>query len=167
LFHPATLEDETLLAETSVKRQRRSGPGGQHRNKVETAIFLTHEPTGVSASASERRSQEENRKVAIRRLRISLAIEVRTEQQAAEAPSELWKQRCAEGRIVINPDHRDFAKLLAEGLDVLAAVGWDVSQAAATLQTTATQLIKLAKLEPRAFELLNTRRAELGLHKLL
>ncbi|MFN5707736.1 MAG: peptide chain release factor family protein, partial [Planctomycetota bacterium] len=61
--HPASLPEEKLLADCDVVRTRRGGPGGQHRNKVETAVVITHRPSGVSAEANERRSQAENRKV--------------------------------------------------------------------------------------------------------
>ena len=58
--HPAALSPEELLHQCRARRTRRSGPGGQHRNKVETAGVLTHAPTGVQAEANERRSQAEN-----------------------------------------------------------------------------------------------------------
>ncbi len=75
--HPAALPSEKLLAECDVKFVRRSGPGGQHRNKVSTGVVLVHRPTGVKAEAAERRSQAENRAVALFRLRVNLALEIR------------------------------------------------------------------------------------------
>ena len=82
-----------LLAECDTKRQKRSGPGGQHRNKVETAVILTHRPTQIQGQASEQRSQEQNRRVALFRLRLNLALQFLCEVTNT-IPSELWQQRC-------------------------------------------------------------------------
>lgn len=65
-------DDDALLAECRVETFRAGGPGGQHQNKAESAVRLTHEPTGVSVTARESRSQHRNRKTAIARLRTAL-----------------------------------------------------------------------------------------------
>ena len=72
--HPAAIPEEELLKQCEIGFGRTSGPGGQHRNKVETAVYITHLPTGTEASASERRKQFENRVMAIKRLREAIRI---------------------------------------------------------------------------------------------
>ena len=62
---------------------RSSGPGGQHVNKVSTAVTLTHSPSGISVTVQDSRSQSVNRKLA--RERLLDAIEsAREEQRMAE-----------------------------------------------------------------------------------
>jgi hypothetical protein len=112
--HPATAIAEQLLAECEVRRLRRSGPGGQHRNKVETAISLHHLPTGVRAEASERRSQAQNQSVALFRLRMNLALEFRRACGPDYVPSPLWQSRCGGGVLKLSASHDDFPSLLAE-----------------------------------------------------
>lgn len=58
-FHPNEVRWETMRA---------SGPGGQHVNRTESAIRVTHIATGLQASAMEERSQHRNRKLALARL---------------------------------------------------------------------------------------------------
>jgi hypothetical protein len=156
-----------LLKACDTARGRSGGPGGQHRNKVETLVTLTHRPTGIQAHAGERRSQLENKQVALRRLRLALAVGVREGVPAGEIGSALWRSRRANGKIVCNPDHHDYPALLAEALDVLAACAWDTRKAALRLDVSATQLLRLVKDHPPALVHLNTQRQERGLHPLL
>jgi hypothetical protein len=164
--HPASINVESLLRDCDVTRSRRSGPGGQHRNKVETAIVITHRPTGVIGQASERRSQEANRQVAVFRLRVNLALEVRSPLAESDSPSQLWQTRCQRRRIAINPQHDDFPAILAEALDRLAMCQFDVKVAAKSLECSASQLVKLLAIEQRALGLVNTARSERGLNRL-
>ncbi|MBL8758453.1 MAG: peptide chain release factor-like protein, partial [Phycisphaerae bacterium] len=66
--HPACLADKDILKQCRIGRGRAGGPGGQNRNKVETLVIITHLPSGLEAHAGERRSQGENKTVALRRL---------------------------------------------------------------------------------------------------
>lgn len=173
--HPACLPDAALLRQCSAATGRTGGPGGQNRNKVETLVALTHLPTGLTAEASERRSQSENRAVALRRLRLTLAVHHRAPVPiprglaAIDGPwsSQLWRSRTLKGRTIsVNPDHHDFPALLAEALDQLAACGDEPRAAALRLGVTPTQLVRLIKDHPPALTALNERRRAGGLHLL-
>jgi hypothetical protein len=170
-LHPASLDPAVLASQCTMRLTRGSGPGGQNRNKVETAVVLIHGPTGLRAQASERRSQGENRAVALKRLRLDLAISIRRTIDlggaGAYAPSPLWLARCRGGRIAVNPDHEDFPALLAEALDVLLAGSFDPRIAGRALACSPSQLIKLIKDEPRALCMINEERKKKGQRPLL
>ena len=69
----AGLSDDDLFAECEVEVFVVSGPGGQYRNKTESGVRLRHLPTGLRVSATERRSQLQNKRVGLERLRFKLA----------------------------------------------------------------------------------------------
>lgn len=165
-MHPSALDEEKLLAQCDLTAGRGSGPGGQNRNKVETAIRLKHLPTGVIASATERRHKEQNRKQAIFRLRVKLAIVVREPMDPGGPASDCWASRAKGGRLLINPTHEDFPRLLAEALDRIAMMQQDVSAAADALGVSTSQMVKLVKHEPAALERLNQARTSHGLRPL-
>lgn len=165
--HPASLADDILLAQCSLTRGKSQGPGGQHRNKVETKVTLRHEPTGVESHAGERRSQEQNKGVALFRLRLELATHVRCPVPLGEIRTPLWNSRVsASGRIACNPEHTDFPTLLALAMDVIAVAQGDVSKAAARLVCTSSQLVKLVQDHPPAMEAVNQLRVNRGLKRL-
>jgi len=62
-------DPEILKKQVIIETYRSSGPGGQRKNKVETAVRLKHFPSGVTVVATEHRSQADNRKLAFERLR--------------------------------------------------------------------------------------------------
>jgi hypothetical protein len=161
-MHPAALPAPALLGDCDETRTRRGGPGGQHRNKVETAVVLVHRPTGISAEASERRSQAQNRQVAVGRLRLALALAHRLAPDPA-GPSPLWQARTAGGRIAVALDHDDYPALVAEAFDRLAACGWQLPPAAAALGVSPSQLARLCRREPVVWTVLGRHRAAAGL----
>jgi protein subunit release factor B len=67
------LPDDELLAQCDVHAHRAGGPGGQHRNKAETAVRIVHRPTGVAAEGKDQRSRAQNLTAALGRLREKLA----------------------------------------------------------------------------------------------
>ncbi|KAI1172753.1 release factor [Nemania sp. FL0916] len=87
-------------ADVREEKMRASGAGGQHVNKTESAIRVTHEPTGIAVSMQDSRSQHTNRKNAWALLRSRLAQKRREErEEAAQAlrDSVLSKDRITRG----------------------------------------------------------------------
>ena len=160
-MHPAALATPDLLKHVTETRTKRSGPGGQHRNKTQTAVVLVHEPTAISAEGSERRSQNENRQVALKRLRLRLAIEHR--EPAGIEASELWRSRVRGRRLVISAAHPDFPALLAEALDRLREERWQIPPAAHKLGVSTSQLLGLCEKAPAAWAAVNRQRQSVGL----
>ena len=161
-MHPAALPPDDLLRQCDETRTRRGGPGGQHRNKVETAVVLVHRPTGLSAEGSERRSQAENRRVALWRLRMTLALSHREPPDAAGL-SPLWQSRLRGRQLMIAADHDDYPAVVAEAIDRLKAVGYEMRPAADSLGVSMSQLVKLFRVQPAAWVAINRLRREVGL----
>ena len=164
--HPVFWTDEQLLRACDIRFVRRSGPGGQHRNKVSSGVQLIFGENGLIAEANERRSQSENRQVALARLRRLLAVNVRSEWNPSLPLPELWRSRLQGRRIVVNSEHRDVPGLLAIAFDCLAAHDWDAGRAAEALNCSTSQLVRFLAEEPLAFGRLNHERRVRGLKAL-
>ena len=165
-IHPSQLPEPFLLDKCRIRRTRHSGPGGQHRNKVETAIEIVHEPSGIVSFAAERRSQEANRQVAVFRMRVLLAVRVRCIRSTEVQPTELWRSRCQGLKINCSERHSDFPAMLSEAMDAIDAKDYDIRCAAAALGCSATQLIRFIAKVPEALAAVNSARIARGLNRL-
>ena len=96
---PYSLDRETLEREVMVDVFRASGPGGQHVNKTESALRLTHPPSGVVVTAQDSPSQHRNRETAFERLIERLArLNYVPKKRVATKPTRASKRRRIEGK---------------------------------------------------------------------
>ncbi len=139
--------DDALISQCEVDRYRASGPGGQHRNKTESAVRLRHRLSGVSAIGEDSRSQAENKMFAVRRLRSAIALELR-EPVTIEGftPSRRLAALVAGGTAPLGAKTKHTGEYwagMAELLDLLVAGGLEIAMTAARLGITTGALSKL------------------------
>ncbi len=156
--HPAVMDPEELFKRCELRTQRRSGPGGQHRNKTSSGVFLTLNPYGIVGEATERRSQIQNRVVALTRLRFRLAIELRSpssiDQEVTAAESELLV-RFRGSRLKINEENVLKPAVLALILNDLRVAGGQPSLVAKVWATTTSSIVAFLASHPAALVYVN------------
>lgn len=158
-----TIAADELIDQCELKFTRRGGPGGQHRNKVSSAVVLKHRASGITAEASERRSQADNRAVAIGRLRVELALQLR-QDVSGFTQSMVDQYGGAHFRVSVTNDK--YPVILADVLNRILELDGEVTEAAEYWRTTASQIIRFLRQEPRALRIVNQKREQSGRHRL-
>lgn len=160
--HPAVLASDQLLDDCQLRTQRRSGPGGQHRNKTSSGAFLLHQPSGVIGEATERRSQAQNRRAALDRLRFRLAVERRTpsifdaESKGGEA---VVRQKYHRHSLRLSDTNTDKPAVLALLINDLHAAGGQPRVVAPKWGATTSAVVSLVRSHRPAFRLVNAIRS--------
>jgi hypothetical protein len=162
--------DDALIAQCDVDRYRASGPGGQHRNKTESAVRLRHRLSGATAIGEDSRSQAENKLHAVRRLRAAIALDVR-EPVALDgyAASPRLAALVAGGTAPLGARTRltgDYWAAIAELLDLLAAGGVEIGATAQRLGITTGALSKLLLHDDHVARAVNDLRRARGMRPL-
>lgn len=142
-------DDAQLLAECEIHFHRVSGPGGQHRNKVASAVRLRHRPTDFVVTATERRSQHENKANAVERLREAIAVGVR-----CRPPEQIvWPEhvQIQGGRLKVSAKNPAYWHVLALVLDELAASAGQVAKAAERLGVSTSSVTRFLAYNPKAW----------------
>ena len=141
--------DEILLRDCRLDFHKASGNGGQKVNKTSSAVRLIHVPSGVTVSSAESRSQHENRRHALKALRMKIALTIR------ETPDPAFR--------IGDPAtsmHNDSYPLFAAGLlDLFAASGADLKTAGETAGISASRFAKLLWRDPALWTEANRMRA--------
>jgi hypothetical protein len=162
--------DDALIAQCEVDRYRASGPGGQHRNKTESAVRLRHRRSGVAAIGEDSRSQAENKVHAVRRLRAAIALTVR-EPVALDgyAPSPRLATLVAGGTAPLGARTRltgDYWAAIAELLDLLVAGDLEIAATAQRLGISTGALSRLVLHDEQVARAVNDQRRARGMRPL-
>lgn len=97
---PIPDDDDELLAQCRIDTFGAGGPGGQHQNRTESGVRLTHHPSGVVIACREERSQHRNKALALQRLREELERRNRRPKarKKTKVPARERRKRLADKR---------------------------------------------------------------------
>lgn len=144
------MNDTELLAQCQLKSFQGSGPGGQHRNKTNTGVHLKLLPFNLEIRCCEDRSAMMNRLHALSRLRIKLALQIRSEVGPILAfPG-------SNGHI--NPDNKAFPAFLAQVFDHLEIQSGEIRPVAELWKLSPSALLRILGQEKSVWEALQTLR---------
>ncbi len=124
---------------------RGTGPGGQKRNKTESAVRVTHLESGLAAFADATRSQHTNKEHALQKLRLQLAVRLRQEPKAWEGERPSLR-------------NKRYALWLGVVFDALQATDFKISDAAVFLGLSTSRLVKDLARDPFACQQVNQER---------
>ncbi|MBW2733368.1 MAG: peptide chain release factor-like protein [Deltaproteobacteria bacterium] len=159
-----TLDDRELLVQCEVDTFRGTGPGGQKRNKTESAVRLRHVPSGVVARSDESRSQHKNKQHALSQLRRAIALELRGEidlESYAPPPDLIDLLAGRFGR-----RNARYPSAMAALLDLLLATAGRLSDAAKAAGSSTSKISRAATSDPTLLQKINADRAAAGLRSL-
>ncbi len=162
--------DDALIAQCEVDRYRASGPGGQHRNKTESAVRLRHKLSGVSAIGEDSRSQSENKLHAVRRLRSAIALELREPVSLDPyVPSRRLAALVAGGTAPLGAKTRGSPASTGRrsaSLDLLVSGGLEIAATAQRLGITTGALSKMLLHDDQVARAVNDLRRAKGMRPL-
>lgn len=160
-----SLSDMELLGRCEVDCYRASGPGGQKRNKTDSAVRLRLVDTDLMVTATESRSQHENRARAIRRLRQTIALQLRGPLDRENySPSAVVRACLAGGaRLEVGRRDRRYNLVVREVLDLIAACEVRLAEAAALLGISTANLATFLRKDVKLLDCVNRMRRQRGM----
>lgn len=154
---PYALPDAALLAQCRIDTFRAGGPGGQHTNKTESAVRLTHLASGTVVQSQNERDRMRNQVDALHRLRLRLAA---TQRGVAEVA---WLEKHRKGRqLKLGVNAQDFHLVVAVVLDALDRHTGVLSATAEELSISSSQIAKLLTADKEVHAAANVLRGRHG-----
>ena len=138
------LSDEELMKECRFDAMRGTGPGGQKRNKTSSAARVTHLESGLSAFDDVTRSQHQNLKHALDKLRGEIAVNL--------LPGEGESTPCIPLAPVPKPNSRNYFLWLGRIFDALLATDFQMPEAAARFECSPSHLIRIVAKDEFAWQ---------------
>ena len=140
------LSDEELVSLCSVDPYKSTGNGGQKKNKTSSAIRMTLKDSSISVTESGDRQQSVNKKRAIRKMRMAIAMELRDE-------AKKW-----EGQLDMNAKNSQYPAFLACLIDNLVEKNWQVSDVAKLFDISTGRFIKILAKDDNLWQYVNQQR---------
>ncbi|MCX8044867.1 MAG: peptide chain release factor-like protein [Desulfobacterota bacterium] len=161
------MDEEHFAGQCRFDAYTASGHGGQKRNRTYSAIRATHLPTGISVIAEESRSQHENKKRALRRLRKAIALRTRKETPLQELDARIISFVCSDTAPRMNPKNPLYPIMCATLLDMLYHAHGKISDAAHRLGISSGRMNKLLAADKDLFTAANNVRTLFNLKPLI
>ena len=167
--YPFILAEEKAFANSCrLEPYMASGPGGQKRNRTYSAVRAIHKDTGLSVIAEESRSQLENKEKALKRLRKTIALQLRKDFSNKGFSIHPMAEDffLKEGGNKMNLKNRRYPLFCAVVLDSIYAAKGKVSEASGMLHLSTGKLNKVMSADRDLFCAVNKMRAFFGLNPL-
>ena len=148
------LEENEFLKHCVCDFYKARGPGGQKKNKTESAVRLTLKNLPIAATAAEDRKQSINRSKAVKRLKLQIAFECRL-------PAEKWQ-----GQLDMNPANKLYPHFCAVLFDHFHENDWQMSTVANKYAISTNKLVKIIGKNDTLWQEVNRQRLKLN-HKAL
>ncbi len=163
-FDYLAVEDAVLISACEIDCYRASGPGGQKRNKTSSAVRIRHRPTGLMAISNEDRSQHVNRRRALRRLRLTIALQVRRPVDIVDyEPTELLRSCVTHKELTVGQRDVRYCAAVQQILDVLVACELRLRASAEVIGLSTSQLSKFLCKDQKLLARVNELRKEAGM----
>jgi len=156
------ISDDELLRRCDASSSSTHGPGGQHRNQVESAVRLRHRASGLVVQCEEHALRSQNRQQALARLRLRLAI-----QDPAPVDTAVLDRHRDGLRLRIANDDQNLPQVAAVCLQTLNRAQGSLAEAALMLGLSTAQLTKALSIDKEIRAAADAIRRQAGLGPLL